>query len=376
LYIDIVRSASLTATKPKRAVAEGFLHNVLLGTSVVVDAWHTYSRRMKIGSSKTLDLAALRTVLRASLTGTFWASIAFALRTTAASLIALYIAFRMNLDDPKWAALTVWVVAQGSRGMSLSKSQYRILGTVMGAVVTLALIALFAQTRVLFLLALATWIGLCTGATTLLRNFRAYAAVLAGYTAAIIAMDAVSAPLHAFDIAIARFLYIVLGILVEATLTTIFAPGAPMREVRERLHRYVVQAADVCARALRGEPDGAAIHRLFAGALELDTAAEYAAAASSTVRRTIGHLRAAAIAVLSQLAAAQALREQLAQCPDIPNGLIDETAQLLEDVAAAPGGPALATASVRSAVESALSMSCRIRCLCTGNASGGLTFPL
>jgi uncharacterized membrane protein YccC len=135
----------------------------------------------------------------------------------------------MNLDDPKWAAITVWVVAQGNRGMSLSKSQYRILGTAMGAVVAVTLIALFAQTPELFVLALATWIGVCTGVAALLRNFRAYAAVLAGYTAAIIAVDAVVAPSHTFDIAVARFLYIVLGILVEATLTTIFAPGDPMR---------------------------------------------------------------------------------------------------------------------------------------------------
>jgi uncharacterized membrane protein YccC len=116
---------------------------------------------------------------------------------------------------------------------------YQIFGTAAGAVAALLLVALFAQTPELFVLALATWIGACTGVATSARNFRAYASVLAGYTAAIIAVSAVSAPLHAFDIAVARFLCIVLGILVEATLTTIFAPGAPMRELREHLGRYV-----------------------------------------------------------------------------------------------------------------------------------------
>jgi uncharacterized membrane protein YccC len=273
----------------------------------------------------------------------------------------------MNFDDPKWAAITVWVVAQGNRGMSLSKSQYRILGTAMGAVVALALIGFFAQTPELFVLALATWIGLCTGVATSLRNFRAYAAVLAGYTAAIIAVDAVSAPSHAFDIAVARFLYIVLGILVEATLTSVFAPGAPTRELRERLGRYVEQAADACARALRREPDGGTIHRLFASALELDTAAEYAAATSSKLRSTVGHARAAAIAVLAQLAVAQTISEQLAQVPDITDGLIEETARLLDDVAATTTGASPAVAVTRSKVDVAL--------LAEANVSGDSCTP-
>ena len=306
---------------------------------------------MKFQLVKLPGLAELRTKLRRALPEPPWVSIAFAVRTTAASLIALYIAFRINLDDPKWAATTVWIVAQSNRGMSISKSQYRILGTFVGAVVALTLVGLFAQTPELFVLALAAWIGLCTGVATSSRNFRAYAGVLAGYTAAIIAVSAVSAPFHAFDIAVARCLYVTLGILVEATLTTIFAPGAPVREIREQVRRYVVQAANVCASVLRREPVSAAVHRLFAGAFELDTAAEYAAAASLTVRSRLGHLRAAAIAVLSQVASAQVLSQQFAQRPDIADDLIEEAAQLLDDVAANPAGLNPAVETARSAVE-------------------------
>ncbi|MEM5398847.1 FUSC family protein [Paraburkholderia unamae] len=264
-----------------------------------------------------------------SIPGVTWEGLAYAVRTAGASLIALYIAFCMNLDDPKWAAITVWVVAQNSRGMSVSKSQYRILGTALGAVAALVLVALFAQTPELFLLGLAGWIGLCTGLATALRNFRAYAAVLAGYTAAIIGLDAASAPLHAFDIALARFVYVVVGILVEATLTAILAPGAPLREVREQFHGYVSKASQFGARALRRETDEVAIHKLFAAALELDTAAEYAAAASAEVRLAVGHLRAAIVAVLTQLSAIHALRAQLTRHPDLQIDVVDETATLL-----------------------------------------------
>ncbi|WP_175946963.1 FUSC family protein [Burkholderia pyrrocinia] len=314
---------------------------------------------MKFAFPSLPPLAAARAALRDAHPALPPGAVAFALRNTAASLLALYIAFRMNLDDPKWAASTVWIVAQGSRGMGLSKSQYRILGTAIGAAVALALTGAFAQTPELFLAALAAWIGLCAGVATFQRNFRAYAAVLAGYTAAIIAMDAASAPLHAFDIAIARFLYVVVGILCGAAFETIFAPGAPLTDVRTRLARYLDRAVAVGAGALRREPNGAAVHRLFADALELDTAAEYAAAGAPPVRNAIGHLRAAALGVLTAQAAGQAIREHAARGGDAPDPLVDDAARVLDGVTAsrasgASGHPGREMAALRARVDDAL----------------------
>jgi len=283
----------------------------------------------------------------------------FAIRTTLASLIALYIAFLMNLDDPKWAAMTVWIVAQPHRGMTLSKSQYRIVGTVIGAAMALVLTALFAQTPEMFLLALAAWIGICTWVASSLRNFRAYAGVLAGYTAAIVGMGAASAPLQAFDVAIARCLYIVLGIVVEAVLAGCFSTYEPARDLRARFDGYVGQAAGLCARLLRRQPDSEAMQRLFASAVTLDTAAEFAGASSATVRRELGRYRAMTLAVLSQLAAAQTLGEQLSRRADVDNQLVEESARLLDRVAVAlPDASAAriadAVAAMKGRVELAL----------------------
>ena len=126
----------------------------------------------------------------------------FAAKTTASGLIALLVAFTFNLDQPQWALLTVFIVAQPQSGLVLAKSFYRIIGTLTGAAVALLLVALFAQERVLFLGALAVWIGMCTSGSQYMRNFTAYAFVLAGYTAAIAhrALDAG----NAFYIATAR----------------------------------------------------------------------------------------------------------------------------------------------------------------------------
>ncbi len=320
---------------------------------VVAAVARSYARRMKFAFPSLPPFAVVRTALRDAWPTLPPGALGFALRNTAASLLALYIAFRMNLDDPKWAASTVWIVAQGTRGMGLSKSQYRILGTAIGAAVALALTGAFAQTPELFLTALAAWIGLCAGVATFLRNFRAYAAVLAGYTAAIVAMDAASAPLHAFDIATARFLYVMVGILCAAAFETVFAPGSPLRDVRTRLARYLGRAVGVGAAALRREPNAAAVHRLFAEALDLDTAAEYAAAGAPPVRNAIGHLRAAAVGALSAHAAAQAIEAHAARSGDAPDPLVAEAARVLDGVAASgEAGPEMAV--LRARVDDAL----------------------
>ncbi len=65
--------------------------------------------------------------------------------------IALYLAYFLQLDSPYWAASTVLLVAHPVRGALFSKSQWRILGTVVAAVAMVTLMAAFPQEPVLFL---------------------------------------------------------------------------------------------------------------------------------------------------------------------------------------------------------------------------------
>src|SRR5271166_2188135 len=69
----------------------------------------------------------------------------FALKTYAASMLALFIAFWAALDDPRWAFLTVFVVSQPDSGLVLAKSFYRILGTAAGLLVTTLFVFTFSQ---------------------------------------------------------------------------------------------------------------------------------------------------------------------------------------------------------------------------------------
>ncbi|MBV8095700.1 MAG: FUSC family protein, partial [Acetobacteraceae bacterium] len=147
--------------------------------------------------------------------GMRWVPWIFAAKTTASGLLALLIAFKFNLDQPQWTLLTVFIVSQPQQdGLVLAKSFYRIIGTLVGAIVALILVALFAQERVLFLGALAGWIGLCTFGSQYARNWAAYSFVLSGYTVAIVGIPGALDAGNVFYIAQARVTEISLGIMV------------------------------------------------------------------------------------------------------------------------------------------------------------------
>src|SRR5215472_1223033 len=110
----------------------------------------------------------------------------FGLRFWVSVCLALYVAFSLELDNPAWAGTTAALVCQPHLGASLRKGWYRLIGTVVGAIAIVLLTACFPQDRVAFLVGLALWGATCALFATVLRNFAAYAAALAGFTAAII----------------------------------------------------------------------------------------------------------------------------------------------------------------------------------------------
>jgi hypothetical protein len=113
----------------------------------------------------------------------------FGLRLWGSVCLALYVTFWLELENPFWAGTSAAIVSQPQLGASLRKGWFRMMGTVIGAVMIVVLTAGFPQDPFGFLGLLALWCALCAFAATVLRNFAAYAAALAGYTAAIVAAD-------------------------------------------------------------------------------------------------------------------------------------------------------------------------------------------
>ncbi|MGI3900663.1 MAG: FUSC family protein [Janthinobacterium lividum] len=136
----------------------------------------------------------------------------YGLRLAASVCLAFFVAFYLQLDNPSWAGTSASIVCQPILGASLRKGLFRMVGTVVGATMSVVLTGIFPQNRVGFLVGMALWAAVCSFGNTLTRNFSAYGFALAGYTLAIIAGSSISAPDEVFQLAVSRASEIIIGI--------------------------------------------------------------------------------------------------------------------------------------------------------------------
>jgi uncharacterized membrane protein YccC len=94
--------------------------------------------------------------------------------------------FIFSSKHRQWAGTSAAIDCQPIVGSSLCKGVFRMIGTVVGAVAAVLLMAMFPQDRIGFLFGMLVWIALYSFVSTLLRNFAAYTAMLAVYTLIII----------------------------------------------------------------------------------------------------------------------------------------------------------------------------------------------
>ncbi|HLG45183.1 MAG TPA: FUSC family protein [Reyranella sp.] len=153
------------------------------------------------------------------------------LRLSASVILALAVAYWLELDNAFWAGTSAGIVCQPSLGASLRKGWFRAIGTAIGAVFIVVLTAVFPQNRIGLLIGLDLWCGLCGLMATILRNFAGYAAALAGYTAAIVFADALTAPGETFALAVSRATEICIGILSAGVVLMLTDVGSARRQL-------------------------------------------------------------------------------------------------------------------------------------------------
>jgi uncharacterized membrane protein YccC len=163
------------------------------------------------------------------------ASAGFAIRTTVAAQVALLSASALGLHNTHWAAMTVWLVAQPTRGLLLEKSLLRVAGTLVGAAVGFGLLALFPDRLVPLVAGLALWGALCAGAAAFVRPARAYGIILAGYTAIMLALPSGAGTLH--GLFADRVLCTLVGVLVSTAVTGLFTPRYSEASLDTQLRR-------------------------------------------------------------------------------------------------------------------------------------------
>ncbi len=245
-------------------------------------------------------------------------AVGFAARTAAALLLAYLVAFTIQLSSASSAGVCVAIVAQPSPGMALSKAAYRALGTVLGGVAALGLIAAFPQDRTMLLIGFAAWLGGCTFVAALLRDFRSYGAVLCGYTVGIIAVSGIDAPNGALLVTLDRVAAILLGIASVAVVNTLFARPAAFERLVATLEERLAAARSLALAALAGEQLPQQPHAAQTGAaiLALRTEAHYAATELTNGRARHAGATACIAGLLGMLAAAHAIARALRRPAD------------------------------------------------------------
>lgn len=223
-------------------------------------------------------------------------AVQFAIKTLLGGGLALWCALRFGLEQPQWALMTAFIVAQPLSGMVVQKGLARLLGTLVGTFMAVVIMALFAQTPLLFLLAFALWLALCTAASTMLRSAWSYSFVLAGYTVAIIGLPAIGKPHVIFDEAIARCTEICLGIICATLSSALLWPQRVERQLAQQA-RNAWQAGVIAARqALAGEAEARqGLLEVLARIVAVDAQREHA-----WFEGARGRQRAVALRVLSR----------------------------------------------------------------------------
>ncbi|MCK8783125.1 FUSC family protein [Roseomonas sp. NAR14] len=176
----------------------------------------------------------------------------FSLRTFAAGLLALYIAFSLNLPRPYWAFGTVYIVTQLSSGALRAKAMWRFTGTLVGGAFAIAAVTALVDAPPLLVLAIALWVPACLTLSLLDPTPRSYAFMLAGYTAAFIAFPGVDSPGTIFDTALARVIEIGLGIACAYLVHGVLFPRPSIPAMLAQMRTWLGQLARFGAEALRG----------------------------------------------------------------------------------------------------------------------------
>ncbi|MGN1290641.1 MAG: FUSC family protein [Bradyrhizobium sp.] len=266
------------------------------------------------------------------------ADLIFALKTFAASMLALVIALAIDLPRPYWAMATVYITSQPLAGATSSKAFFRVIGTLVGASMTVALVPNLINAPELLCLAIALWVGLCLYLALLDGTPRSYIFMLGGYTVALIGFPSVADPGSIFDVALARVEEISLGIICASLVSTVVFPRSVAPAVGGRVRSWLADARRLSRDVLldRGTSETRRAQRLHLATdiVEIDTLATHLAydrlADAGTVRG-LGEVR---LRMLMLLPIVTSIEDRLAALGEAALQRQPELRRLIGDLAA------------------------------------------
>ena len=275
--------------------------------------------------------------------------LAYGLRTAVAAGTGLVVAWLTGLEHPQWAAMTVWAASQPVREHLIEKSLFRAIGTVIGAVygVLLAWVAAQWGGAPLLVAGVALWLGLCAAAGNLLRGFASYGALLAGYSAAMVALLDAGHPENVVGLGLDRTATVLVGVAVALLVGLALTPRGAEADLPRRLRGATGELLAAVAARLRTPdeaPDAAAIARILRDLARLDDEIDGEGAGSLAARREARSRRRTLMAQVSAILWLQATPSVAAD-----PGLADALDAVAADFAANAPIPERRTALARAA---------------------------
>lgn len=178
--------------------------------------------------------------------------VVFSLKAYLAIVLCLLIGFSQNLINPYWSALTVYIVLmQPESGAIRSKSLYRLIGTIGGGLLIIAMTGIFGDHLGVLLVLNIVVITLSTWARGVDRTPTNYIWFSGGLTAGFIGLVDLQTPGQIFALSTARMAEISVGIVVMAAIDSLIWPKHmlpdfldTMDEWRGRAREWVTDSLD------------------------------------------------------------------------------------------------------------------------------------
>ena len=178
---------------------------------------------------------------------------ALAFEIWVALAVSYYMAFALELNSAASVGTGLLILVGPSQGMVLSKAIYRVAGTLFGAVAAIILTSLFPQDRIMLIVVFSAYMACLVAIATLLRDFRAYGCVLAGYTVAVVAVLQIDTPQNAFAAGVNRGAAIVVGVAALALVSDLFAAPNVHAGLSDKLAAAQQRVRSFALAILRGE---------------------------------------------------------------------------------------------------------------------------
>ncbi len=225
------------------------------------------------------------------------------LRTAPAACLALVVAWAIGLEHPQWSAMTVWAASQPVRELLVEKSLYRALGTLVGTAVGLLLLLATADSLLWLVIGLALWVGLCAGIGNALHSMIAYATLLSGYSAAMVALLGTASGMNILALGADRLLTVLVGVIMALVVGLALTPRASRSALEERGRRSTARVLHLLAQRLGPQPRGTRLapNELLSDIAILEAELEPSAAGSRRARHSARSQRAILAALTAAL---------------------------------------------------------------------------